>query len=285
MTDNPTAQVASVELSSENAVVADLARRAVAPEVFDIVEDRLVGVVVDGQLTTFDLDDYADHPRRAEGKVSLNDPDSFVLYVNRHRDEAATTLWTNVKAGSVTAIFDDHAKDAGAPGFGKHRAVLQLQDTPEWTHWVGASGKQMTQQDFAEHIEDGTVSIFEPDAATMLELAQSFQAASSVDFKSGTRLQSGETQLRYEETVAASAGQAGSITIPNTIKLRLGVFVGGQTEYELNARFTYRINGGRLTMGYKLIRPYEARQLAFDDLLAAVSSGVDLDVLAGTPRS
>lgn len=282
MTDTPTAEL--LNAVSETAVVADLARRAVTPEVFDIIEDRLVGVVVDGRLTTYELEQYADHPSRATGRVTLADPDSFIAYVKRHRDEASTTLWTDVDHGTVTAIFDDHAKDAGAPGFAQHRAVLQLQDTPEWTHWVEASGQQMSQQDFAEHIEDGTVSIFEPDAATMLELAQSFQAATSVDFKSGTRLQSGQTQLRYEEKIDAQAGPTGSITIPTTIKLRLDVFVGGQTEYELTARFTYRITSGKLTMGYKLIRPHEARQLAFDDLLAAIATGVELDVLAGTPR-
>lgn len=297
MTD--TSSIELLGAASENGVVADLARRAVAPAQITIIENRLAGVVVDGKLITFELDKYADHPRRAEGRVSLNDPDSFIAYVNRHRDEAATTLWTDVNAGTVTAVFDDHAKDAGDPGFGRHRAILQLQNTPEWTHWIDGSGTPMSQQEFAEHIEDGTVSIFEPDAATMLELAQSFQAATSVDFKSGTRLSSGETQLRYEEKVDAQAGPSGSITIPNTIKLRLGVFVGGGLPreqeatdgdgqpalYELTARFFYRIGGGKLAMGYKLIRPDVARQLAFDDLTSTISEGVNLDVLAGTPRA
>lgn len=276
------------ESTSEAAVVADLASKAAEPAQITIVDDRLVGVVVNGQLTTFDLDKYRDNPVRAIGASTLTDQDSFVELVNRYSDQTATTVWSDVNAGTFTAVLDDHGRtseDAGGlPGHGTHRSTLRLQNSPDWEHWLKLDNKMVDQSTFAEHIEDGAGNIVKPEAAAMLELAQSFQANTRVDFESADRLDSGAVNLVFKETVAARAGHTGQIEIPTMIELNLQVFEGGAV-YALKARFKYRIDNGRLTLGYRLIRPDVARKLAFDDVSAVVSDGLGLPILAGTPRS
>jgi uncharacterized protein YfdQ (DUF2303 family) len=216
--------------------------------------------------------------------------DSFGLYVNRHRDEHGTTIWGNAKAGTIVAVVNDHedtATDAvtefGAAGWGDHRATLTLEATPDWQQWLARDGQLGSQDDFAEHIEDLAHTVAIPDAATMLELAQHFTAARAVDFKQGQRLHSGETQLLYDETVTARAGQHGQIAIPNEIEVAVAPFVGTEP-VKLVARLRYRINTGNLKIGYKLIRPDLVLEAAFTAASERVAELVDLPVLAGTPR-
>lgn len=276
-------------MTGDARALLELTTAAAGREPVILIEDKLVAFVTDGEQQVHQVDlrefeeKYADRPRRVTGSVQLKDADSFVEYCKRHRDDGATTVWSNVEQGSVTAVFNDHAEDGDA-GFGDHRATLRVQDSPDWKHWLNNNGKMLPQAEFAEHIEDGAASIVDPDAASMLELAQSFQAATKVDFESGDRLQSGEVKLTFKETTTARAGQTGSIDIPTMIELNLQVFEGGAV-YGLKARFMYRITNGNLTLGYRLIRPDVARKLAFDDISATVSEGIALPIMAGVPRS
>lgn len=123
----------------------------------------------------------------------------------------------------------------------------------------------MTQVEFAEHIEAGLEEIIEPEAASMLELAQNFHATTDATFRSSTRLQSGEQRLQYDEEVKASAGASGDMTVPTAFLLGLAPFVG-EDPYKLAARLRFRVNGGRLTLGYVLDRPDRVRRDAIEQI-------------------
>ncbi|MGN6609962.1 MAG: DUF2303 family protein [Jatrophihabitans sp.] len=277
------------EYRTDGEVIADLADRAAAREVIELVEDRVIGFVLEhGQhLEKVDFEQYADQPSIKRGTVLVTDAGSLIEYTKRHRHAKGTTLWGDLDKGRVIAVLDDHMiGDASAMGAGwaEHRAVLTLTETPDWKHWAGADGKLMSQASFAEFIEDGATAIIKPAAAEMLEIAQTFHAKTGVDFKSSTRLSSGETQLRYEESTNATAGKAGTIDIPSVFTLGLEPF-DGSPRYELVARFRYRIVNGQLALGYKLQRPDLVRKQAFADITAEISTATELPVLAGTPRA
>ena len=273
-------------MTAENEVIRDLAETAATRTVIDLVPGRLAGVLHgQGQvLHEVDLEEFEDAPFRKTGTVELGGVDSFGLYVNRHQVADATTLWADVDAGTVTAVIDDHVAGAELAGWGQHRAILALAETPDWEHWLALDGKMVAQGVFAEHIEFGAGSVKEPSAADMLEIAQTFHAKSGVDFQSGIRLSSGETQLQYVETVAARVGQKGSVEVPASFTLALQPFHSSDA-YEVLARFRYRINGGNLQLGYRLVRPDLARRQAFDDLCAGITTATNLPVLSGRPRS
>jgi uncharacterized protein YfdQ (DUF2303 family) len=269
-----------------HAVVAHLAEQnASGRQVIDLVDDRLVALVLaEGQsVHEVNLDQYADAPSRMKGLVAVADAESFVLYVERHKSMTATTLWGDLDKGSVTAVLDDHDGTNEYAGWGEHRALLALPATPDWEHWLKLDGTLVSQEQFAEHLEDGAHCIADPDPATMMEIAQTFQARTGVEFKAGHRTQSGETKLQYEETTTARAGQAGSIDIPDSMRLRLQPFEGSPT-YELLARFRYRIQSGGLKLGYRLVRPDAAKRQAFRDIVSSITDRTGLPVHMGVPR-
>lgn len=266
---------------AEAATVAELAFAASEPAY--LAGDRAASFILPAgaRREEIDLERYLDEPRRKKGRVSLHTGQALADYTNAHKTDA-TTLWADVQQRNVTSVLDDHADELA--GWADHRAVLQLRHTPAWQRWVKHDGQKMSQVAFAEHLEDGISEIVEPSGADMLELAKSFQATKGVTFRSDRRLDNGQVQVQYEETIDAKAGQRGDLLVPQTFVLALQPFEGSDT-YRVQARLRYRLGDGSLTIGYVLDRPEDVIRSAFDDVLAGIEKATELTAYRGTPRS
>ena len=250
---------------SDLAAVISAAQRSVAPipltagMIYDIVDG-------DGKHTTLDTLDLAEKRLWKNGTFNFNELESLIAYVNAHRT-AGTSIWCDEVRLHIDAVINGNIPGddtATAAGWEDHRAVLQLNHSPEWKRWVEFDGVLRSQADFAQHIEDGSNEIVSPEAATMLELAATLEATTSVEFKEATRLQSGSRQFRYEETVVSRAGTQGTIEIPDTFELGLAPFIGSDP-YRVVARLRYKITANGLQIGYRLVRPEDVIRAAFMD--------------------
>jgi uncharacterized protein YfdQ (DUF2303 family) len=241
-----------------------------APKDLDPNKPQIV-VVPENVVPTFpDLRAWRPRPTRKIGTYHPADVASLIAYTKNHEDDG-TTVWIHPTSGQVVSVMNDHiGSDAPVPGWGDHRAILKLATTPEWDFWVGQDNKLMSQTEFAEHIETGMQEIVEPDAADVLELAQSFHATSSATFRSSTRLQSGEQRFVYEETIDAKAGPSGDLTIPTWILLELAPFIGEEPT-RLAARFRFRLTSGHLSLCYKLDRPDKVKRDAIERIKERVT--------------
>jgi hypothetical protein len=113
-------------------------------------------------------------------------------------------------------------------------------------------------------------------------MAQQFQAHTKVEFKSGARLASGETQLAYAETIDARAGNRGQITIPGAFELGIRVF-DDLEPYRVKARFRYRLSGGQLTLGYHLDDPERKVRDAVGLVVAKAEEACGVKIMLGRP--
>jgi uncharacterized protein YfdQ (DUF2303 family) len=244
----------------EAEVIAEVAREGVA-ETYPIDPEILHAALLPypgARVEILDLEKHRARPTRARGTYRPATVKALIDYVGAHYDEAATTVWVDREGPAVRVILDDHA---GSPGWRDHQAVLTLERTPEWQHWRRHDGTMLPQQQFAEHLEDGIREIVLPDAATMLEVAQSIQGTTGVEFKAGQRLQSGEVALQYVETTDARAGRKGDLEIPAEFTLEVAPFYG-EAAQPVNARLRYRIAQGGVQLGYRLERPVEVELTA-----------------------
>lgn len=224
---------------------------------------------------------YRVHPWRKTGTVNLTTPASLSHYVGAHKT-VATELYGTWRERRVVAVLNDHA--AAAAGWGDHRAILTLAATPEWLTWEYLDGKYLSQVEFAEHIINTTADIVSPDAADLLEMAETFSATKSVAFKSGSRLRDGQRQLTYVEEISAGGGTAGTVSIPDHILLTLAPFDGADP-VDIGARIRYRIGEGSLRIGYVLDRPDLVLREAFERVVATVEQATGITAMAGTARS
>lgn len=233
--------------------------------------------------TVVDLtgDQYREYPERKHGTVNVRDVASLALYYGKHSD-VDSEVFTDLDAATITAVLDAHGNDAR---WQAHRAVLTMERTPQWVTWTGKNKIKMTQQAFAEFIEDNAPDIAPGGpctAADLLELAQQFQAHTRVSFSSAKRLKDGQTQLTYAETIEAKAGERGTIEIPDAFELAVAPFEDC-APYRVKARFRYRLNGGDLAMFYQLNDPDTVFRHAVLDVVAKAEEACKTIIMRGRP--
>ncbi|WP_432111129.1 DUF2303 family protein [Streptomyces sp. YPW6] len=273
------------DLNGTQAVI-DVAMRAAQPHQLDPGFIYTL-VTPGGGVQKVDLTgpEHTGVPARKSGTTVVRDVDSFLAYFDKHGDES-TEVYADVESRTITAVLDAHTADAAR--WGSHRLELRLRATSAWQAWIGADNALMSQGAFAEFIEDNLVDLVEPDSATMLELAQSFEATTSAEFQSSQRLDSGQRRFSYTEDVQAKAGAKGDIVIPATLTLALRPFEGCEA-FRVTARFRYRLDRqkGALTLGFKIERPEDTLTAAFEDIRTLVDDGIPegIAVLNGAPAN
>jgi uncharacterized protein YfdQ (DUF2303 family) len=269
-------------------VIRDLALEVAAPSRLE--PGNVYGWLSNGQVHKIDLtgDAYRELPERKKGTVTVRDVASFAQYYEKHSD-SGSDVFADLDAATFTAVLDAHEgiADSGSDGarWQQHRLVLQLQQTLPWRTWLKMDRQMLTQQQFAEFLEDNCRDLA-PDgpvsAADLLEVAQSFQAKTSVRFSKGTRLATGQTQLTYVEDVTASAGQRGEIVIPSEFALAIVPYEDCPPAL-VPARFRYRLDGGDLRLGYFLADPARIAREAVAQIGEKVAHECTVMVMQGRP--
>lgn len=228
-------------------------------------------ILVPKDMELKDLSALNDEPARIERSATLLTSDSFIEYFNLFAD-SNSIIYCDASRAKFKAVLDHTSKDQ--PSWEGHTATYACPFTDEWEKWRDSNGRKMSQQDFAEFIEQHTPEVISPTGAEMLEIASSLQANNKVDFESGIRLDNGETQLLFKETLESSAGKNGSLSIPTSIKIGIRVFQGGDP-YEIEAKFRYRIGDDhKIKMWYDLVRPLAIYEDAVKGIIKQITEGV-----------
>lgn len=252
------------------------------------VPDVLTAVVPQGyRIEIADLaaavDRHRSAPRRVSGTATVTDTASWLAYFGKHGGDHSE-VFGDVKQSTVTALLNAPAA-ADEPAWGDHRVVLKLEHSAAWTAWVRMNGQMVSQTVFAEHLEARTPDLVHPDAATMLELAQSFQATTGVQFESSSRLHDGQRRFQYLETTEGKAGQRGELDIPTSIQIQVPVWRGVAIAVPMTARFRFRAGRDGLTLGYVLDRVDDVLDAAWASLLGELTETLPVPVLAGAAPS
>lgn len=218
-------------------------------------------------------------PSRKKGTFRVFDVASLLAYCADQAAAEYAYVYADPDARTISAVFND-MKHPGASGWRDHRAVFAAVYTPEFEKWVDNDKKPMTQTEFAEFIEDNIGDLQGEEATNLLTVASTIQATTGINFSSAKRLQDGQTQLVYNETINATAGANGELKIPKVFSLGLRIFKNG-SGYMLTARLKYRIHSGNVKFWYELERPERIVEDAFAGYVAEVSEKSGYTVLLG----
>lgn len=276
----------------------DLARlfeEAAAAKLARIEPSATAGVWIrvhrdDYNVDLLDHEDLLPAPRRATGTVAIDETASFIAYVNRHAG-TDTVVYVDPRSARAIAVFNDHQEiatidDVRVAGWRDLRARLIWRKTDAWKHWTKFDRQMLTQENFAEHIEDGLAEIVSPAAADLLEIAQTFKASMATEVRSARYLKNGRVAIAWNETIDAVAGRDGELTIPDHIELAVAPFEGAVARV-INARLRYRLKGRELTLGYLLDRPAEFERVSIDAELEHIHEGIteDVVIVIGAPEA
>ncbi|MDN5726085.1 MAG: YfdQ family protein [Propionibacteriales bacterium] len=285
----------------DTAIVAGIAQQAVLPR--KLVDGELYAVLNGDKTDLVETPGYTDQhedgraqaPRSVMRSVTTEDAASFLAYLeanttlppategkdtpqvgiqHRYDHPGQLEVWASLPSQNIVAHLD------GGEGWHHHRATLALRLSREWAEWQAIDGQLLDQVKFAEFIEDHLSTIGDPDGATLLEVCQSLQAKTNVNFKSQQFLANGQRQIQFEETIEAKAGQKGGLKIPAELTLVLRPFQGCEP-VAIQARFRFRISEGTLRLGVRMAEPEKALEDAFDGVVGEVGAGVPVPVLYG----
>lgn len=125
------------------------------------------------------LDEYAGKPDRRVGTDSLQDLESLIIWLNRHKDAGSVVFCDTVRtAPKMLSIIDYHHIVASDDGdrlpmsgdekarFRQFRALYEFPLSEHWKAWRAVDGKPMDQVDFAEFLENRVLDLCAPDIST-----------------------------------------------------------------------------------------------------------------------
>lgn len=162
--------------------------------------------------------------RQPVSRYAFHNIQSFVKYVddiftaNGNDDDGAYKPHPNhalciadEEALTIRLIFDARPNE-----WADVYADLKLQISPEAQRWKASSGKYVAQQDFAEFCERNLESFVTPSAATMLEIAQTFQAKTTVDSGFGAKYSNPATLPTGNANGVAFSPSGAAIAVAHT---------------------------------------------------------------------
>lgn len=221
------------------------------------------------------IEELLPNPIRKTANTRFTRPESFTQYVQFHKVTGQTSIYIDdTDSLRVTAIINDHQIGSnGVANWGDHQATYRPEFSREWLTWKNANGTKARQAEFAQFIEKNLLDIAQPAGADLLEIVKTLEAKKSVKYKSGVRLDNGDTLFQYEETTDSKAGEKGQFAIPQTVTLAIPVFKGGDP-YQLDANFRYRIEDGNLSMWLELVRPHKILEHAMESIVQKFIEGI-----------
>lgn len=223
------------------------------------------------------LEKFLQTPVRKRGVITMRDTDSFSRFV-KDQSSGATRIYGNLINPEFVAVLNDNVDGTG---WRDYKVVYECPQSVEWKTWKSSSAVKMTQEQFAQFIEDNLPDIATPPAAEMLEIAHTLEAKKKVNFASGIRLSNGQNELTYEETIQGTAGK-GKFVVPEQFTIGIPVLEGGD-RYAVDVRLRYRIaDGGKLSIWYELVRPHKIVEDAVKDVKAKIESFTGLEIFNGS---
>lgn len=239
-------------------------------------------------------DERAEAPRARRGQAVLTELPSFIDHVNRFKD-LDSAIFADVEKVKLTAIFDYHRAGAIADKgqrWGKHRSLYACPLSPQWQLWTKWNEQGMTQDAFAQLIDENLADLASPNLeaqpldaempspAQVLTMVRQLSIRTKGEFTRKVDEVTGEFEL-----VNKLEHESTNTKIYRAFLLRIPVFAGADaTFYRVEARIRFRLENGRPVFAFTLYRHDLVLQDAFGDVRAAVAKGTELPILAGSPE-
>lgn len=267
MTTEPTLE--AIASPSDLAELHDLVvGDAVIARTFDVdpASAEAIGVVVPAgwRATTIDPAEHErllGHPRRATGRVRLNDPVDFAAYVQRHA-QPGTTVWLDAIEPRAVAVLNDHPPLAS--GWGDHRAELHLLATADWQALKRlADGAWTDQRTFAERLEDVADIVVSHDGAALLTLVNNLVGTSSRKVVTSD-LTGSSSSVTFEAATAVKA--PGGVDVPTSLIVSVRPWRYLEFVPSIRVRVRARVHQDTLQLRAELVHPDAIAEAALDVL-------------------
>jgi uncharacterized protein YfdQ (DUF2303 family) len=292
--------------------VATLVKRHVKPQLIKVegqaghipTELLVVPAGLEVHSVKKHLDEYLDRPERRKGTAKLYDLASFVAHAKRFASpESVLFADNNMKSPSLMSVLDYHkAGYEGDPQFGQHRGHYAFPLSDEWKAWMEKNREPMSQQDFAEFLENRISDVLAhtgelneklqqfadllggtfASPSKLVELSRGLAINEGTKVHQAVNLGSGEATVQYVSEHQDGAGN--KLVVPNLFMIAIPVFVAGPI-YQMAVRLRYRVRNGGITWFYELYREDKVFEHAFEEACDHAETETSLPLFVGAPEA
>ncbi len=232
-------------------------------------------------------DERAERPRRISKRMRFVDVTSFLTYFQKFRHGHQPQLFNKISGDGLHIMavldYDEAAVDNGlairtTSNWGDNVAYLKLAYSRDYKQLRDNADKWFKQDEFALFVEENVHLFYQPDGASMMEIAQHLKGKQNVEWESGKRLSNSSTQFQYIETLDATSVRGQPLEVPDYLILRLPMYEGF-SEQEIKLAFRWRI-GSDKTIGfaYRMLTKLAERK-AEEEVKQRVEGTTELSLL------
>lgn len=259
-------ELTDTELSGAQAIV-EYSRKLGDAQLLDLKAGTIVALPEGRTVSSLKeyLDEYLPKPERKKGTAILTTLNSFMLHVKREKltNTAVFVDDRDKLSPKMIAVYDYNEAGTGDAQFGQHRAIYPFPTSEEWRAWMSITDKPLSQEKFAEFLEERLVDVVDPTKASdlsaaikhitdldlklatpnqLLELSRGLQINVESKVVSQVNLASGEKAVSFEEKHDVPGKQ---MKVPGGFAIGIPVFDAGDV-YPIAVRLRYRMDGGKL---------------------------------------
>lgn len=222
-------------------------------------------------VALIDMEKLLPNPKRIDGSVGLEEPDSFCTYFEDFR-EPHSRIYGFPDEHCMAAVFDENER--GAPRWRAHKALLQLKLSPEWLAWMEAFKTTFVQMDLAEFLNDHMEQIAEPAAGELLSGISTINITNNWKCTSAQR-EGGDISFSYakENTAQTATGK-----IPSRLTLSIAPFRSWHP-VSMTVYLSYRLSGEKLTFSMRGHQVDELIAASYNDVRNYVQDKLKVKVL------
>jgi uncharacterized protein YfdQ (DUF2303 family) len=247
------------------------------------IDNGVPFLVIPEGYRLMDVENTLQYPVRKKGNPQFTRSGSFTDYVNEQKLLESRIYVTS--ATQLVAVLDHHQPDddKSSPGWGQHRATLNLTKSPEWLTWTKANNTRMMQREFAQFVEDNADEVARPSSNELLDLIRTIKASSNCVCTGQVDEKAGNEQRAFFIETKTTAGVKGELELPSEITLALSVY-GGEKPAPIQARLRFDApQGGKIVLWYELVRVQRFEQKSLEEIIGDIEGATELSAWYGTP--
>jgi len=231
------------------------------PFLFNPVTDKL-----------HDLAQFLPAPMRKPRACSFETIASFVAYVNRFKRLESSIY---VRGSAFVAEIDHPAADDLT--WGDHTASIALAPSEALATWKANNKKPLTQEQFAELLEQCALDIVTPQAAEILEIVQELHVTKSSSVTSSIR-SSGKQTLSFNSEQAVRGNKYAYVEVPTSFEIRIEPFKGHEMTCEIRAFLRVRLREDHPVFVFDFHKFEERVDEALNEIVETVRLQTELPV-------
>jgi len=241
----------------------------------------------DGHMIAIpDTEKYEPNPRRKRGEAVLREAASFKAYVIRHATEASV-IFADIDCLTFHAILDHHEGvvgdidcviNEGKAGWASHTATLQLTKTRQWIAWMSLNQRVLSQEQFADFIDERITEIAEPEGAKLAEMVRNLHIRLDTTWENVINPYDDTVKLVWKEEM-----KTGTVEVPRQLQLVMAPLEGTKA-VTITAKLKINKPNAQGKVGFVISFGDEARQaleLEFAAALGEIAEATKVPVFQG----